>query len=194
MTDVNEDNEHTALATATEVAQLVGSALPDIRLASTAGSHEVSLRDVGRGFPRLVVYAYPAIGAPDRAPITPDWMTIPGAFGCTAESCSFRDLNEAIRELGAAVCGLSTQSAAEQHEAAQRLSLNFPLLSDHDCTLTDSLGLPTWHAAGRRLLKRFTMVTHGPVVEHVFAPVSDPATHAGDVTAWLRDDMLGMNG
>jgi peroxiredoxin len=186
MTDVHSDQ--TALATGAEVAHLIGGELPDIRLAATAGVGDVSLRDLCRGVSRLVVYAYPAIGAPDRAPITPDWMSIPGAFGCTAEACSFRDVNEAIRAHGAAVCGLSSQGSAEQQEAARRLSLNFPLLSDPDLVLTDRLALPTWHAAGRRLLKRFTMVTTGTVIEHVFASVPDPATHAGDVAAWLRDN------
>ncbi len=194
MTDVSQHGEQTALATSTEVAHLVGRELPDIPLAATTEPHGVSLRDLCRGVGRLVVYAYPATGAPDRDPIRPDWMTIPGAFGCTAESCSFRDLNDVIRELGAAVCGLSTQSSAEQHEAAQRLSLNFPLLSDHANTLTDRLGLPTWRAASSRLLKRFTMVTRGTVIEHVFAPVPEPATHAGDVAAWLRSNIAHPDG
>ena len=182
--------EDAALAARADVAHLVGRELPDIPLAATTEPGEVSLRDLCRGVDRLVVYAYPAIGAPERAPITPDWASIPGAFGCTAESCSFRDVNDDIRELGAGRCGLSTQSSAEQHEAAQRLSLNFPLLSDAEHKLTDQLGLPTWLAAGRHLLKRFTMVTNGTVVEHVFAPVSDPAAHAAEVAGWLGDNVL----
>ncbi|HME47014.1 hypothetical protein [Mycobacterium sp.] len=88
------------------------------------------------------------------------------------------------------VCGLSTQPSAEQHEAAQRLSLNFPLLSDHDNELAEELRLPTWRAGGGRLLKRFTIATHGTVIEHVFAPVTDPATHVGDVVAWLLDNSV----
>ena len=126
MSDLHD--EQTALAVGADVAHLVGSELPDISLAATTERGEVSLRDLCRGVDRLVVYAYPAIGAPDRAPITPNWKSIPGAFGCTAESCSFREENDAIRELGAGLCGLSTQSGAEQHEAAQRLSPN-----SHSC-------------------------------------------------------------
>jgi peroxiredoxin len=129
---------------------------------------------------------YPAIGAPGRDLIAPEWMTIPGAFGCTAESCSFRNLNSAIRDLDAAVCGLSTQPADEQQEAAQRLSLNFPLLSDAEHTLTNHLGLPTWSVAGHRLLKRLTIIARGPVIEHVFAPVGDPAANADEVATWLH--------
>jgi peroxiredoxin len=177
--------EQIALATSTEVTHLVGLELPDICVPATTAPQGLSLRDLASAASRLVVYAHPAIGAPDRDLITPDWMSIPGAFGCTAESCSFRDLNAVLGDLGAAVCGLSTQQHIEQTEAAQRLSLNFPLLSDHDHSITDHLGLPTWSASGQRLLKRFTIVTLGTVIEQLFAPVAEPAAHANDVAAWL---------
>lgn len=193
MTTDQQDHgdEQTALAMPAEVAHLVGSTLPDIPVPATTAPHRLSLSDLAqRGETRLIVYAHPAIGAPDRELTTPDWMSIPGAFGCTAESCSFRDLNAVIRELGAAVAGLSTQHHLEQTEAAQRLSLNFPLLSDHDHTITDRLGLPTWSAGGHRLLKRFTIVTRATMIEHVFAPVADPATHASDIADWLRNHSI----
>jgi peroxiredoxin len=186
-TTQHSPGEDNALATSTDVAHLVGSELPDVPLPATAGAQPVSLRDLATAAARLVVYAYPAIGAPDRPLITPDWMNIPGAFGCTAESCAFRDLNSVINKLGAAVCGLSSQDPAEQREAAVRLSLTFPLLSDHDHAVTDHLGLPTWSAGGQRLLKRFTIIAHGPVIEHVFALVREPAAHADDVATWLRN-------
>jgi peroxiredoxin len=180
--------QQTALATSAEVTHLVGLELPDIRVPATTAVQGLSLRDFAGAVSHVVVYAYPAIGAPDRDLITPDWLSIPGAFGCTAESCSFRDLNAVFADLGAAVCGLSTQSHIEQTEAAQRLSLNFPLLSDHEHSVTDHLGLPTWSAGGHRLLKRFTIVTIGTMIEHIFAPVADPAAHANDVAAWLRSN------
>ena len=178
--------DRNALATTADVAHLVGSELPDIAMPATTAAQRVSLRDLAGAATRLVVFAHPAIGAPDRALITPDWTSIPGAFGCTAESCSFRDLNTVIHDLGAAVCGLSSQRPAEQREAAARLSLKFPLLSDQDHAVGDHLGLPTWSTGGQRLLKRFTIVAYGTVIEHVFAPVLQPATHADDVTTWLR--------
>ncbi len=84
------------------------------------------------------------------------------------------------------MCGLSTQPTGEQQEAAQRLSLNFPLLSDAAFTVSDHLGLPTWMVASHRLLKRFTIIGCAQVIEHVFAPVSDPTTHADEVAEWLR--------
>lgn len=181
-------DERSAVATSAEVAHLLGAELPGTRVPATGTPDEVSLRDLAGKVARLVIYGHPAIGAPDRDLITPDWMSIPGAFGCTAESCSFRDLNTVIQDLGAAVCGLSTQQPAEQRAAAQRLSLTFPLLSDHVHTVTDQLRLPTWFAGGQRLLKRFTIVTSGPVIEHVFASVPDPATHADEVAGWLREN------
>lgn len=179
----------TAVATSAEVAHLIGAELPDIAVPATASPEPRTLRDLARGTAHLVVYAYPSIGAPDREPITSDWKSIPGAFGCTAESCGFRDLGTTLGELGAGVCGLSAQPPGEQEEAAQRLSLGFPLLSDRDHAITDLLRLPLWSAGGPEgpsLLKRFTMVTDGIVIRHVFAPVPDPAAHATDVVTWLR--------
>ncbi|WP_210716748.1 redoxin domain-containing protein [Amycolatopsis acididurans] len=188
MTPTSPGDERSAVATSADVAHLLGAELPGTRVPATGTAGEVSLRELAAAVARLVIYAYPAIGAPGREPITPDWTSIPGAFGCTAESCSFRDLASVIGDLGGAVCGLSTQPAAEQREAAQRLELTFPLLSDHAQTITGRLRLPTWSAGGQRLLKRFTIVASGPVIEHVFAPVPEPAAHAGEVAAWLREN------
>lgn len=177
-----------AQTSAAEVEHLIGRAVPKVALPATGRHEKVALGSPDRQV-RLVTYAYPSIGSPDRPLITPDWMSIPGAFGCTTESCAFRDLNSMIRELGATVCGLSTQSPSEQAEAAKRLSLNFALVSDHELLLTNALGLPTWRAAGRLLLKRFTMIVRFGRIEHVFAPVRDVNTHALDVVEWLRTQL-----
>ncbi|HUO38354.1 MAG TPA: hypothetical protein VMU34_11135 [Mycobacterium sp.] len=99
--------------------------------------------------------------------------SIPGAFGCTAESCTFRDL-------GAAVCGLSTRP----QRRATRSSTNY------DGKLSEGLGLPTWCAGRHRLLKRFTLITPETLIEHVLAPVGDPAGHAHEVATWLGDRRL----
>lgn len=180
------DEVQNAVAAPAELSHLAGVLLPDVVLPSTTPPHRHSLAQLSRGVNRLVIYAYPAIGAPGRDLVTPDWMNIPGAFGCTAESCSFRDLNDVIGDLGAAVCGLSTQSSTDQDEAAQRLFLNFPLLSDANHAVCEALSLPMWSAGGQRLLKRFTVVARGPTIEHVFAPVGNPAAHAEEVATWLR--------
>jgi peroxiredoxin len=166
---------------------LPGRAMPHIALPSTAGS-ELRVDLVPEDFERLVLYAYPRTGRLGESPLTPEWDQIPGARGCTPESCGFRDHAADLREAGAAVAGLSTQTTAYQREAATRLRLPFPLLSDAALELTRALELPTFTAAGQTLLKRLTLVVRAGVVEHVFYPVFPPDTHAAFVLQWLREE------
>ena len=156
--------------------------LPPFELAATDGSL-VRLD----GLPgRTIVYAYPRTGIPGEDPLVPDWDTIPGARGCTPESCAFRDHYSDLQAAGAStVYGLSTQDSGYQREAAERLHLPFALLSDADLELTKALRLPTFEAAGETLLKRFTLVVSGGRIEHVFYPVFPPDRHAQEVLAWL---------
>lgn len=164
-------------------AHLVDAPLPPFELAATDGSR-VRLDRLGG---RVVVYAYPRTGVPGEDPLVPDWDAIPGARGCTPESCGFRDHHAELRDAGAAlVFGLSTQETDYQREAAERLRLPFALLSDADLELTKAMRLPTFEAAGQTLLKRFTLVIADGRVEHVFYPVFPPDGHAGEVLDWLR--------
>jgi len=174
---------------------LPGLRVPPIALPATDG-REIRLdtapphngpSDTGPHTERWVVYAYPRTGVPGEEPLTPDWDAIPGARGCTPESCGFRDHAADLRAAGAAVAGLSTQDTAFQQELATRLHLPFPVLSDHDLALTRALRLPTFEVAGQTLLHRLTMVIHRGVVEHVFYPVFPPDGHAAEVLAWLSD-------
>jgi peroxiredoxin len=162
---------------------LRGRALPSLRLAATTGG-EVDLDALGRG--RTVLYVYPRTGVPGE-PLPTGWDAIPGARGCTPEACSFRDHHAELRAAGAEVLGLSAQPAAEQAEAAERLHLPFPLLSDHDLRLAAELGLPTFGVDGMTLYKRLTLVVVDGVIDHVFYPVFPPDGHAGEVLGWLRD-------
>jgi peroxiredoxin len=159
--------------------------MPPIALRTTAGEE---LRvDVAPGnSQRLVLYAYPRTGRPGEDPLTPDWDLIPGARGCTPESCAFRDHAAELRTAGAEVAGLSTQDPDYQREAAERLHLPFPLLSDAGLELTRVLDLPTFTVAGQVLLKRFTLVVREGRIEHVFYPVFPPDEHAAEVLEWLR--------
>jgi peroxiredoxin len=163
---------------------LPGTVVPPIALASTDGD-PVQVDVVPDGAQRLVLYAYPRTGRPGEVPLAPDWDRIPGARGCTPESCGFRDHAAELRAAGAAVAGLSTQDTDFQREAAQRLRLPFPLLSDADLVLTQALRLPTFEVAGQTLLKRLTLMMRAGVVEHVFYPVFPPDGHAAEVLAWL---------
>ena len=162
-------------------AHLRGMQMPHVVLTSTAGRHG-NIANLGPG--RTVRYAYPRTGRPDR-PVPPEWDAIPGARGCTPESCAFRDHYSELKSLGARVYGFSTQDTDYQREAAERLELPFELLSDSDLKLTKAMRLPTFEFEGETLLKRLTMVVLEDRVEHVFYPIFPPDTHAEEVLAWL---------
>ena len=134
---------------------------------------------------RVVVYAYPRTGQPGVG--NPDgWDMIPGARGCTPQSCSFRDHHAELKALGVDhLFGLSTQDPDYQREAAERLRLPFALLSDQHLKLTRAMNLPTFEAGGMTLMKRFTLVIRDGKVEHVFYPVFPPDRSASDVVEWL---------
>jgi len=163
---------------------LPGMAIPPVALTASDG-RKVRLDYPGTSA-RTVLYAYPRTGRPGEDPLVADWDLIPGARGCTPESCAFRDHHADLRVAGADVFGLSTQDSGYQREAVQRLQLPFALLSDSDLQLTRALRLPTFNAAGETLLKRITLVLSGGAIEHAFYPVFPPDRHAGEVLAWLQ--------
>ena len=161
---------------------LPGLTVPPIALPATDGS-SVDLSSLAG---RTVVYCYPRTGRPDEEP--PDgWDSIPGARGCTPESCGFRDHHAELASLGARVFGLSTQTTEYQREAVERLGLPFALLSDTNVRFARALKLPTFEVAGMTLLKRVTLIVRDGRIEHVFYPVFPPDTHAEAVVAWLAD-------
>ena len=162
-------------------AHLTGMAVPSVPLPSTAGD-AVDLAAL-RG--RAVVYCYPRTSRPDQPPL-PEWDRIPGAKGCTAQSCAFRDHHAKLRALGVQVFGLSTQDTEYQREAVERLQLPFPLLSDAGLGLASALRLPTFAVAGQTLLRRLTLVLRDGRIETVFYPVHAPEENAAQVIAWLR--------
>jgi peroxiredoxin len=161
---------------------LVGARLPSVALASTGG-RLVRLDMLGAG--RTVVYCYPKTGRPG-VPLPEGWDAIPGARGCSAEACAFRDRHQEFTTRGVTVFGLSTQPTDYQQEMAARLHVPFEVLSDADLRLASALRLPTFTAAGETLLKRLTMVITGGRIEHVFYPVFPPDRHAVSVEDWLR--------
>jgi len=163
---------------------LPGMAFPHVELTASDGQ-KVRL-DHPRPSTRTVLYAYPRTGRPGEDPLVADWDLIPGARGCTPESCAFRDHHADLRAAGADVFGLSTQDGDYQREAVQRLQLPFALLSDSDLQLTRALRLPTFDVGGETLLKRLTLVLSGSTIEHVFYPIFPPDRHAAEVLAWLH--------
>lgn len=162
---------------------LAGATLPDVALPATDGG-AVKLSML-RG--RTVLYIYPRTGVPGVA--LPDgWDQIPGARGCTPQSCSFRDHFEELRRLGVMhLYGLSTQDTAYQKEAATRLHLPFVLLSDEKLVFAKALNLPTFSVAGMTLLKRMALVIDDGRITKAFYPVFPPDKNAAEVAAWLQE-------
>jgi peroxiredoxin len=160
---------------------LRGMRLPPVPLDSTAGE-TVDLSTLPG---RTVVYCYPMTGRPgDDLPR--GWDVIPGARGCTPQSCSFRDHHAELQALGSRVFGLSTQDTEYQSEAAGRLRLPFALLSDAELAFAGALGLPTFEVEGMVLLKRLTLVIDDGRIEKVFYPVFPPDKSAEEVVGWLE--------
>jgi len=162
---------------------LKGATIPSVALTATDGRQI----DLGALPGRIVVFAYPRTGEPGRVSVVDDWDLIPGARGCTPQTCSFRDLFAELRQAGAdEVFGLSTQSTAYQREMAERLHLPFAVLSDEELRLTSRLALPTLQVAGLTLIKRLALIIDDGRITHVFYPVFPPDRNGPDVLAWLQ--------
>jgi peroxiredoxin len=164
-------------------AHLVGKAVPPVTLRATDDS-AVTLAELAG---RTVVFGYPRTGEPGKIALVDDWDMIPGARGCTPQTCAFRDLYAELKAAGAQhVFGLSTQDNVYQSEMATRLHLPFPVLSDDRLQLTQALRMPTMQVAGLTLLKRIALVIDDGIIRHVFYPVFPPDRNAGDVLQWLK--------
>ena len=161
---------------------LEGLAVPSLTLDSSAGP--VSFRDFGVDL--AVLYVYPRTGRPDR-PVPAGWDAIPGARGCTPQSCGFRDHEGELAALGARVAGLSAQTLEEQVELAEREHIPYPVIADPERRLGAALGLPTFTFDGAELYKRVTLVFEAAHIVKVFYPVFPPDRNAADVVRWLED-------
>lgn len=158
-----------------------GDEVPSISFPSTT-SADVNIGGIA-GW--IVIFLYPRSSSPtEEAPL--GLANIPGAKGCTPQASSFKDFHEQLQHAGVSgVFGLSTQSSAYQQELAQRLHLNYPLLSDPQCRLADGLGLRTFKVAGEVFYVRTTLVIRNGVVQKVFDEIEDPGANALEVLAWL---------
>jgi peroxiredoxin len=161
---------------------LPGLRLPVLTLTAT----DRSLVDLSKLAGRTLLYIYPRTGRPGQ-PLPDGWDAIPGARGCTPQSCAFRDHFAELKQLGVGhVFGLSTQDSDYQREACERLHLPFPLLSDANLTFTRALRLPTFEVVGMTLLKRMALVIDDGTIVKVFYPVFPPDKNADEVVAWQR--------
>ena len=160
---------------------LKGVIMPDVSLLSTAG-RTVDLATMSTR--QTVIYCYPMTGVPGQE-LPAGWDTIPGARGCTPQTCGFRDHYREFAERGIEIFGLSTQTTEYQREMAKRLAIPFEILSDAELKLCQALRLPTFEVEGMRLLKRLTLIVLGGKIEHVFYPVFPPDQSAAQVLQHL---------
>jgi peroxiredoxin len=164
-------------------AHLAGMKIPPVALSATDGT-SVTLASLPG---RVVLFAYPRTGEPGKISLVDGWDMIPGARGCTPQTCAFRDLFKDLKEAGAQhVFGISTQDTAYQREMVKRLHVPFQVLSDSALAMTRALKLPSMDVAGRTLIKRLALIIDDATVTHVFYPVFPPDRNAGDVLAWLQ--------
>ena len=170
-------------------AHLTGMKMPAVTLRATDGS-AVDLSALPSW---TVLYCYPRTGRPDE-PSPTGWNDIPGARGCTPQTCGFRDHYQEMCELGIdAIFGVSSQDTTYQQEVVERLNLPFPLLSDAALQFAQALTLPTFQVDGMTLIKRVTLIVHDNVIEHVFYPVFPPDTNAPTVIHWLIERTTGQH-
>lgn len=163
---------------------LLHQSLPSIQLPSTQGRNV----DLSLIASRAVLYCYPMTGKPGT-PLPTGWVQIPGARGCTPQSCAFRDHYQELVNLGVQVYGLSTQNTEDQIEATERLHLPFALLSDQDLGFAQSLKLPTFEIEGRQFIKRLTLIIEGGKIIKVFYPIFPPDSNAEEVLEWLHNHL-----
>jgi peroxiredoxin len=162
---------------------LSGISIPSLALPSTRGGAE-DLRELAGAL--LIAYVYPRTGVPGK-PLPAGWDEIPGARGCTPQSCAYRDSLEEFAQLGATVVGVSAQTPEEQREFSARQHIPFSLLSDRSLRLAESLRLPTFEVEGMRLYRRLTFVAEAGRIVRAFYPVFPPDRNAAEVLAWLRE-------
>jgi peroxiredoxin len=160
---------------------LLGQMFPQLTLDSSQGP--VSMRELSRE--RLVLYIYPRTGRPGD-PLPPGWDQIPGARGCTPQSCGFRDHATELAGLGALVAGVSAQTLEDQVEFAERNHIPYPVIADPELKLAAALRLPTFDVEGLTLYKRMALVVEACAIAKVFYPVFPPDRNAADVVAWLE--------
>jgi peroxiredoxin len=162
---------------------LPGAELPSVSL-PVAGGGQFDLRGTAASG-TLVAFVYPRTGTPGQS-LPPGWDDIPGARGCTPQSCAFRDRHAALAGLGATVVGISAMDPAGQAAFAEREHIPYPLLNDGPLRLRDELGLPTFEVHGMTLYKRLTFVADGGRIEKVFYPVFPPDRNADEVERYLK--------
>jgi len=166
---------------------LLGSRIPSVTL---MGTSDTSI-DPGSVEGTVVIFFYPMIGRPNSPPMT-GWNDIPGARGCTPQSCSFRDNHSRLEKLGVKVFGISSQPLIDQKEASARLKLPFELLNDSQLELTKAMNLPTFEYDSATYNKRITIISEDGVIKKIFYPIFPPDKNASDVIEWVEHNFASI--
>ncbi|MHB8453580.1 MAG: peroxiredoxin [Acidiferrobacterales bacterium] len=133
----------------------------------------------------LVIFFYSMQGRPDSPPLI-GWNDIPGARGCTPQTCAFRNIHAELKQLGVEVFGISAQRLEDQQKAHARLRLSFELLNDRQLALARALKLPTFEYTDTLLIRLLTIIAERGFIRKVFYPVFPPDHNAPEVNIWLR--------
>ena len=136
---------------------------------------------------RMVLYFYPMTGRPDR-PLPENWNNIPGAKGCTIQTCLFRDSYDEIISLNAVPIGISSQSVDDNKEMTNRLKIPYDILSDEKLELSGELNIPTFSVESKIFLKRITLIVEKKIIKKVFYPINNVNKHIEDVLKWLKEN------
>ena len=136
---------------------------------------------------RLIIYCYPMTGNPERL-LPKNWNNIPGARGCTAQTCSFRDNYDKFTSLNAIPIGISTQTVVEIKEMTKRLFVSYDVLSDEKLILAKLIKIPTFQIGTKKYFKRVTMIVEKSLIKHIFYPIFPPNLHFKDVIKWLKSN------
>jgi hypothetical protein len=137
---------------------------------------------------RVVLFAYPRTGVPGQISPVDGWDMIPGARGCTPQTCAFRDQHKEIIAAGAArVFGLSTQDSAYQRGCGTAASA-FPAPLGREARVVE--GAPASNnGGGRHDAHQASGVGDRRRDPHKgFYPVFPPDRNAGDVLTWLEQN------
>jgi len=135
----------------------------------------------------LIIYCYPMTGHPDRE-LPENWNSIPGARGCTPETCSFRDNYDNFNALNSIPIGITTQSEEDIKEMTTRLRVPFDVLSDQYLLFTKLMKLPTFTINNKTFIKRLTLIVQKSFIKHVFYPIFPPDLHVKEVIQWLKNN------
>jgi peroxiredoxin Q/BCP len=76
----------------------------------------------------------------EKAPVVLFFYPAAMTYGCTKESCHFRDLSAEFAAVGAQPVGISADKVDKQKQFDEKESLGLPLLSDPDRVVAAQLG------------------------------------------------------